>query len=331
MIASIPSPTSGVWWLGPLPLRAYALCILAGIIVAVWIAQRRLADRGAVTGSEAVDIAAWAVPFGIVGGRLYHVITSWQPYFGDHGVPLDALKIWHGGLGIWGAIALGAVGAWIGCHRKGIAFLDYADAAAPGVLVAQAMGRWGNYFNNELYGRPTTVPWGLQIHEWDQSVGAAVRDSQGHPIILGTFQPTFLYESIWCLLIAIAIVVLDRRLRLGRGRSFALYVMLYPVGRIVFELMRSDPANYILGQRVNVWISLLVFLAGLAGFIIAGRRNPDGVRRTGTTLPPPDGTAEAGTSTSEDPAEPAEEQEPTEEIESPQGSREGNGSGHTKV
>jgi prolipoprotein diacylglyceryl transferase len=255
------------------------MCILAGIIVAVWVAGRRLHDRGAVSTGVALDISGLAVPFGIVGARIYHVITSWQPYFGQGGDPIDALKIWHGGLGIWGAIAFGALGAWIGCRRKGVAFLDFADAAAPGILVAQAFGRWGNYFNNELYGHATDVPWALQIHQWNESAGEAVRNAAGQPIVIGTFQPTFLYEAIWVLLVALFIVLLDRHRRLGRGRSFALYVMLYPVGRVVFELMRTDPANHIFGQRVNVWVCAIVFLAGLIGFLVAGRRHPDGAPR----------------------------------------------------
>jgi prolipoprotein diacylglyceryl transferase len=282
VIASIPSPSHGVWWLGDLPIRAYAMCILAGIIVACLVAQRRLMERGG-KGGEVIDIAMWAVPFGIVGGRIYHVITTYQPYFGAGGHPLDALKIWHGGLGIWGAIALGALGAWIGCRRRGVKFLDFADAAAPGVLVAQALGRWGNWFNNELYGHRTDVPWGLQIHCWDQSAGHAIAcpgKSGAGSTVLGTFQPTFLYESLWCLIIAVAIVVLDRRIRLGRGRAFALYIMLYPVGRVFFELMRTDEATHVLGLRVNIWTCLVVFLGGLGWFLWLGRRSPDGAART---------------------------------------------------
>ncbi|WP_407941420.1 prolipoprotein diacylglyceryl transferase [Metallococcus carri] len=258
----LPSPTQGVLWLGPIPLRGYALCILAGIVAAIWICARRLKDRG-INPDHALGVAWWAVPFGIVGGRLYHVITTPQPYFGKGGNPIDALKIWNGGLGIWGAVALGFVGAWIGCRKLGVPLLAYADAAVPGVALAQAMGRWGNWFNNELYGRATDLPWKLQIHEWDESKGAAVRDAAGKPIVLGYFQPTFLYESIWCLLLALVIVLVDRKRALARGRAFALYVAGYPLGRIVFELMRSDPANRILGLRVNVWMSLIIFALGV--------------------------------------------------------------------
>jgi prolipoprotein diacylglyceryl transferase len=255
----------------------YALCILAGIVLAVWVAGRRLADRG-YHQEDALNIAWWAVPFGIVGGRLYNVITSPQPYFGKHGNPWDALAIWHGGLGIWGAIALGAVGAYIGCRKHNVRFLDFADSAAPGVALAHAVGRWGNYFNNELHGRATSLPWRLKVYEWDDSAGHAVKDAAGHPIVAGYYQPTFLYESLFLLLIALIVVVLDRRYTLGRGRSFFLYVALYPLGRIWMEWLRDDPANRILGQRVNVWVSVLVFIIGVVGYVWCARRHPNGVR-----------------------------------------------------
>ena len=278
--AEIPSPTTGVWYLGPFPLRAYAMCILAGIVVAVWVTQRRLETRGGRPG-QVLDISAWAVPFGIVGGRIYHLITSPQAYFGEGGHPLNALKIWEGGLGIWGAIALGAVGAFIGCRRQGVRFLDFADAAAPGILVAQAMGRFGNYFNNEIHGAPTDLPWGLKVYEWDQQAGHAVTDANGNPVVAGVFHPTFLYEALFCVLLAVVLVRLDRRFDLRRGQVFALYVAGYPVGRVFIELMRTDDANLILGLRVNVWVSILVFLLGVALFVWFGRRatGVDGVDR----------------------------------------------------
>jgi prolipoprotein diacylglyceryl transferase len=270
----IPSPTTGVWYLGPVPIRAYAMCILAGIIVAVWVTQRRLERRGGRPG-QVLDISAWAVPFGIVGGRIYHLITSPQAYFGEGGQPLNAFKIWEGGLGIWGAVALGAVGAYIGCRRHGVRFLDFADAAAPGILVAQAMGRFGNYFNNEIHGAPTDLPWGLKVYDWDQQAGHAVLDANGNPVVSGIFQPTFLYEAIFCVLLALVLVRLDRRLALRRGQVFALYIAGYPLGRVVIEMMRTDDANHILGLRVNVWVSLLVFLLGAALFVGFGRRPQD--------------------------------------------------------
>ncbi|GAA4402285.1 prolipoprotein diacylglyceryl transferase [Fodinibacter luteus] len=260
--AYLPSPTVGVLHLGPLPLRMYALCILIGIVVAVWLTGRRLVPRGYEAG-QALDVAAYAVLFGIVGGRIYHVITTPDPYWGPDGNPLDALRIWEGGLGIWGAISLGALGAWIGCRRQGISFLAFADAAAPGVAFAQAIGRFGNWFNNELYGGPTTLPWGLEIHEWDQAAGRAVVDSAGNPVLLGVFHPTFLYEAVFLVLLAVALLVVEKRRTLAPGQLFGLYVAGYPVGRIIIERMRTDEAELVLGQRLNVWTSILVFLLGV--------------------------------------------------------------------
>ncbi len=269
--ATIPSPAVGVVHLGPLPVRMYALCILLGIVVAVWLTGRRLVPRGGEPG-QALDVAAYAVIFGIVGGRLYHVITTPDPYWGAGGRPLDALKIWEGGLGIWGAISLGALGAWIGCRRAGISFLAFADAAAPGVAFAQAIGRWGNWFNNELYGGPTTLPWGLEIHEWDSGTGRAVVDSSGDPVVLGVFHPTFLYESVFLVVLGVALLLVDRHRRLAPGQLLGLYVAGYPVGRIVIETMRTDESELVLGQRLNVWTSIVVFVLGVWIVWHCGRR-----------------------------------------------------------
>ena len=273
--ATLPSPTVGVIELGPLTLHAYALCILAGIAAAIWIGDRRMCDRGGEPGLV-LDVAMWAVPFGIVGGRLYHVITTPQPYFGDGGHPVDALKIWQGGLGIWGAIALGALGAWLGLRKEGVGFLTFADAVAPGVLVAQAIGRWGNWFNNEIHGEETDLPWALEIHRWDSSAGRAVVDAAGEPVVLGTFHPTFLYESLFLLALAILLLVVDRRRRLAPGQVLGLYVTGYPVGRIIIEMMRTDAANTILGLRVNIWTSIVVFVLGVVIYVVCGRRDDRG-------------------------------------------------------
>jgi prolipoprotein diacylglyceryl transferase len=288
----IPSPTTGVWNLGPLPIRAYAMCILAGIVVAIWITQRRLATRGGTPG-QVLDISAWAVPFGIVGGRIYHLITSPQAYFGEGGNPWNAFKVWEGGLGIWGAIALGALGAYIGCRRAGVRFLDFVDSAAPGILVAQALGRFGNYFNNEIHGAPTDLPWGLRIYEWDPLAGHAVVDADGNPVVLGVFHPTFLYEAIFCVLLAALLVWLDRRYDFRRGQIFALYIAGYPVGRGVIEFMRTDDANHILGLRVNSWVSILVFLLGVGLFVWYGRRPLDPEPKPDTSPETPASQAES--------------------------------------
>ena len=262
MIASIPSPGQSVWHIGPFPIRAYAMCILAGIVVAVWVTQRRLNPRGGKPG-QALDVAVWAVPFGIVGGRIYHVITDPELYFAAGRNPWNAFAIWNGGLGIWGAVALGIVGAWIGCRRHGVRLLDYADAAAPGIVLAQAIGRWGNYFNQELFGGPTSLPWGLEISPANRPPGYTQ---------YATFQPTFLYESLWCVLVALALVQIDRRFTLARGQIFALYGMLYTIGRGLIELLRTDHANHILGLRLNVWTSVIVFAGSALAFWRFGLR-----------------------------------------------------------
>jgi prolipoprotein diacylglyceryl transferase len=262
--AAIPSPEEGVWQLGPLPVRAYALCILVGILVAVWVGDRRWVARGGQKGTVA-DVAVWAVPFGIVGGRIYHVLTEWDPYFGAGGDPLQALQVWRGGLGIWGAITLGGVGAWIGCRRQGIPLPAYADAVAPGIALAQAIGRWGNWFNQELYGRPTDLPWGLEIAPENRPEAYAAAE---------TFHPTFLYESLWCVGVAVAVVWADRRFRMGHGRVFALYVALYSLGRAWIESLRIDPADLVLGLRFNVWTSLLVLAGAVTYIVVSARQRP---------------------------------------------------------
>ncbi|HKS98847.1 MAG TPA: prolipoprotein diacylglyceryl transferase [Rugosimonospora sp.] len=266
VLAAIPSPTSAAWQLGPLALRAYALCIILGIVVACWITERRMRRRGAPP-YLVLDVAIWAVPAGIVGARVYSLITSPQEYFGKGISPLEPLEIWHGGLGIWGAVAGGVGGAWIACRMKGVPLTFVMDAAAPALPVAQAIGRWGNWFNNELYGRATSLPWGVRIHEMDPQNPGHALVMDGKPVVLGTFQPTFLYESLWNVGVAVLVWLLDRRYRFGRGRAFALYVMAYTVGRFWVEYLRVDTANHFLGLRLNDWIALLVFACALVYFL----------------------------------------------------------------
>jgi prolipoprotein diacylglyceryl transferase len=262
----IPSPAHGVWYLGPLPLRGYALCIIAGIIAAIWIGERRWEARGGLRG-EVTDLALWAVPFGVIGGRLYHVITDHDLYFGAGRTPIEALYVWRGGLGIWGAIALGAVGVWIGARSKGIRVPAVLDAMAPGVLVAQAMGRWGNWFNQELFGKPSTLPWALKIDPANRPPGYEQ---------YATFQPTFLYECIWDLGAFGFVIWADRRFKLGHGRVMALYVMAYTAGRGWIEMLRIDNVEYqhVLGLRLNVWTSIVMFCLATAYFVVVGRRRP---------------------------------------------------------
>lgn len=259
--SGIPSPSTGVWYLGPIPLRAYGIVIAVGMIVGVWWTARRYRARG---GDPDVlyDVAMWAIPIGIIGARLYHVVTSPEAYFGPGGDPWLIPQIWRGGLGIWGGVGAGALGAFLAVKRAGVRFGPIADSLAPALLVAQAIGRWGNWFNQELFGGPTTLPWGLQIDAAHLPAGYAP----------GTlFHPAFLYECLWNLAAAALIVWLDRRRRFAAGQVFGLYLMAYTLGRAWIEMLRIDDAHTLGGLRLNVWTSLLVFAVGAALFVIAGR------------------------------------------------------------
>ena len=257
MLSSIPTPTNSAIGIGPLTVHYYALCIIVGVAVAIWLGNKRY--RAYANNSEqsigvVADVAIYAVPAGIIGGRIYHVITSPAQYFGENGKPIDALKIYQGGLGIWGAISLGALVAWFG-YRKRAKDLDlpsfrlFLDALAPGILIAQAIGRIGNWFNGELFGRPFSGSWALEIPVSKRPIGYLQYE---------TFHPTFLYETIWCLLVAALLIWLTPKLK--AGQSFAIYVALYCVGRFAIESLRIDDANEILGLRVNLWTALIVGL-----------------------------------------------------------------------
>jgi prolipoprotein diacylglyceryl transferase len=277
ILASIPSPSRGVWHLGPVPIRAYALCIIVGIVVAVLVTQRRWSARGGRV-DDVLDISLWAVPFGIVGGRLYHVITDPELYFAAGKQPIKALYIWDGGLGIWGAVALGAVGAWIGCRRRGVALSAFADAVAPGLVLAQAIGRFGNYFNQELFGGPSTLPWALRID-------AAYRPADTPDV--ATYHPTFLYESLWCVGVFFLLIWAEKRFRLGYGRLFALYVAAYTLGRVWIEALRVDHANRILGLRLNIWTSIVIFAAAVAFLLLARKGLPERVTSANSAVSEP--------------------------------------------
>lgn len=265
MLEFIPSPSQGVWHLGPVPLRAYALCIVVGALLAIWIGEKRFVARGGRQGFIG-DLAIWAIPLGIVGARVYHVLTDAQLYFGPGRDPVDALRIWEGGLGIWGAIAGGALGGWIACRRANVRFADAAGAVAPGLLVAQAVGRVGNYFNQELFGRPTTFPWALEIDAAHRPPGYEQ---------FSTFHPTFLYELIWNLAAAAVLVwLLERRFRLSGDQVFAAYVMLYTAGRVWIELLRIDTVNHLGPFRLNVWTAMMVFTVA-AAYCVRSRRRGD--------------------------------------------------------
>ena len=283
ILASFPSPPQGVWHLGFIPIRAYALFILIGVVVALFIGNRRWAERGGERG-VILDIAVGAIIFGLIGGRLYHVLTDWATYFGPGGAGFwAAFKVQEGGLGIWGAVALGGIGAWIGCRRRGIPLPAFGDAIAPGIVLAQAIGRIGNYFNQELYGRATELPWGLVIYERRDASGQVDMlngVSTGVPYLEQPVHPTFLYELLWNLLVFALLIWVDRRYRIGHGRLFALYVAAYCFGRFWIELMRIDEATLIAGIRINSFVSVFVFIGAVVYIMVApkGREDPSELR-----------------------------------------------------
>jgi prolipoprotein diacylglyceryl transferase len=266
VLASIPSPTINDFQVGPFQIRFYALFIILGIILAIIVSAQRMKARGAKAG-VAVDIAIWAVPFGIIGGRLFHVATHLNDYVGAGKNPASILYVWEGGLAIYGALLFGAVGAWLGARTSGIKLLAYGDILVPGLLLAQAIGRWGNYFNSELYGTPTTLPWGLQIDStnaaWPTGLPA---DTLMHP--------TFLYESLWSLAGVGLLLWIEKRFRLQWGKLLAAYLVFYSAGRAWIEPLRIDPANVFLGIRTNEWSALLGILLGVILFIIQTRKHP---------------------------------------------------------
>ena len=271
ILANIPSPPQGVWHIGWFPVRAYALCIITGILLAMWVGTRRYRARG---GDPDViwDAAIVAIPMGIVGGRLYHVLTDHEKYFGPGKDPLQALNITAGGLGIWGAVALGAASVWLLLRWKKIAVGPVADALAPGIVLAQAVGRLGNWFNQELYGAETAGPWALDIYYRVDEQGAfAPLTGRSTGEVIASVHPTFLYELVWNLLVFAFLLWADKHFRLGHGRVFWLYVAGYTMGRFAIELMRTDAATLILGLRVNTWVSGLLFVVSLGIFFLLPR------------------------------------------------------------
>lgn len=260
LLGSIPSPSSGDITLGPLRLTAYGLMIALGALAGVELARRRGPSRG-IDPDDITAIATWAVPAGLIGARLYHVITDWRRFEGQW---FDAVKVWEGGLGIPGGIIVGSiVGLWV-AHRRGIDLFDAQDVIAPSLPLAQAIGRWGNWWNQEVFGRPTALPWGLEIDRANRPARYADEP---------TFHPTFLYESLWNLGLVASLVLVDRKGWLRRGQLFWLYVVGYGVGRLWVEALRVDEASLIGPFRVNIWVSLAAIIGGLVGFVIVGRRS----------------------------------------------------------
>lgn len=277
VIASIPSPPVSYfeigpfWGWGPLRIHFYALCIITGLILAVILTNSRLTRRGGEPW-VVIDIALFAVPFAFVGARAYHVLTHLGDYFGEGKNPWNPFEhgsvwaIWEGGIAIFGALLGGAVGAWIGCRVTGIRFWSFADAMAPGMLLAQAIGRFGNWFNHELFGLPTDLPWGLEIESTNPAFPPGLEP--------GTlFHPTFLYEVIWNSLGVLFLLWLGRRYTVQWGKLFATYLIWYSAGRIVWESIRIDPSEIILGLRVNVWTAIAGVVLGLVIIAVQSRRH----------------------------------------------------------
>jgi prolipoprotein diacylglyceryl transferase len=257
---AIPTPSTSVVEIGPFTFHFYALCIIAGIAAAIWIAHSRFIHSYPECEGVVADVAIFAIPAGVLGGRLYHVLTSLDQYFGRDKNPLEIFAIWKGGLGIWGAISLGALGAWISYSKISQTkelppFAAFADALAPGLLIAQAIGRWGNWFNGELFGRPLNAPWALEIPY-------ALRPSSYAQY--ETFHPTFLYESIWCVILALLLIFLKNRF--PAGSIFWLYVSGYGLGRFFIEGLRIDSAHVVGGLRLNQYVSLICIAGGIVAF-----------------------------------------------------------------
>ncbi|RGK05173.1 prolipoprotein diacylglyceryl transferase [Bifidobacterium pseudocatenulatum] len=276
-LAYIPSPTISQFSIGPVTIHIYALCILMGIVLAVWITTTRWKKLGG-NFDQVLDITLVSVPAGIIGARLYHIITTPERFFGPDGDWAEMFRIWNGGLGIWGGVLFGALAAWAWCRHKHYPMALLADAIAPGLLVAQAVGRLGNWFNQELYGAPTTLPWGLKLNMEGTAIGHSEQCYDGATCPSGTlFHPTFLYEMIWNLIGAVIIVYIGSKAmkKLKAGSLFAVYIMWYTLGRTWIESLRIDYAHEFLGVRINVWVSMAVFVLGAVSFIVVQQMGKD--------------------------------------------------------
>jgi prolipoprotein diacylglyceryl transferase len=274
MLAYIPSPHTGVVHVGPLQLHMYGLTLLVAIVACIWLTGRRWKALGGEF-ELVTRVAVWGVGFGVVGARLYHDVTSWSevPSPKWQGI----FEVWKGGLGIWGGILFGALAGAVIVRRAGFSVPVFLDVAAPGLLLAQAIGRIGNWWNQELYGKPTKLPWGLEI------------DADHRPFQYfdrATFHPTFLYELIWNLVGVALLLYVARRFKIRPPGLFALYVAWYCFGRFFEELLRVDPAHHFAGLRLNAWVSIVVFVAAVAYFVWLHRRAPGGGVREPRHEPP---------------------------------------------
>lgn len=261
-VATIPAPPGKQFEIGPLVIRAYALCLLAGIFAAAWLTHRRWTRMGG-DGDLVLEVALWGSIAGIIGGRLYHVITSWDQLGPEWWAPF---AVWKGGLGIWGGIALGVLAGALVVKRAGASVPKFMDAAAPGIVLGQGIGRLGNWFNQELFGGPTNLPWGLEVDAAHRP--AAFAD-------VATFHPTFAYEGLWNLGTCLVLIWIGKRFAdtLKAPALFCLYVALYTLGRMWWELLRVDPSNHILGQRLNFWVSLVVCVGALGALVLVQKRS----------------------------------------------------------
>ncbi len=267
MFSSIPSPNSGSFDLGPLTLRAYGLMIALGVIAAVWLMAKRFEQKN-LSPDHASGIAMWLVPAGLVGARAYHVATDWRRFEGDW---IRAIKIWEGGLGILGGLIFGVGAAVFYCRQRELDLKTVTDIVAPTLPLAQLIGRWGNYFNQELFGRPTDLPWGLEISLQNRPAG-----SQGED----TFHPTFLYESIWNVLVVFALLKIEKMKKIPTGFLLVAYFALYSIGRLWVEALRIDEATQWGGVRINIWIFGIVAVASITTLFFGRKFTLDQTQET---------------------------------------------------
>ena len=263
LLSAIPSPSSGTLEIGPVNLNAYGLMIALGVVAAVRIAGKRAERINAASMDDMSSIALWAVPAGVLGGRAYHVLTDYEKFQGNWG---DVIKVWQGGLGIWGGITVGVLVGFWRAKKMNLDAWVLVSCSVPGIAVAQAIGRWGNWWNQELFGRPTDLPWALEVSD---TTALKAGFAEGT-----TFHPTFLYESLGCLVLAVALIVVEKKLKPGRGRLLAWYVAGYTALRFFIEGLRIDEAKELAGFRFNQWVSIIAFAIAVAFLVLDARRSP---------------------------------------------------------